>query len=468
MSNEYNENDNYFKSMMYHPFEELIGTLSKINQGVDENINNSSANNSNDVSSENEIALSDTVKNEIENIKPEDVPMVVSSQFSQIVALEEKTKKAMESAEKASEYAKDAKSRAIDAKDKSAGFFHKKAAIEALQDAEYDTASAVVQLSEANSVTVDALTLSLEHQKKLSEITQYLFYLGVSNMAMTETVIRQIELKLKNASKEEISELARQELKNVVERLKAQQDMFTSQQEQGKKIKEQDKRIGAVENKVKDNTDDLDKKSQKDFEQDTRLDEIDAKDREQDRLIGLQIEKDEEHDKRLSSLRQKNEEQDLILTAQKDKDKEHDKRLNAIDEKDKSQDSLLRFQQDKDLEHDERLDKGDEKDREHDLRFEEIERLGQKRDELISINVQNIKHNKEEIDNNLSLIEVNNNSIKSLQEENISLRAKIDELENALNLLNEKSQTLSSKIATNIALGISVVSLIIGIIHFFL
>lgn len=56
-----------------------------------------------------------------------------------------------------------------------------------------------------------------------------MFGLGVSNIAVNRTIVRELELRLEHASEEEIDDMARQELLNVVHDLKAQEDITKKQ-----------------------------------------------------------------------------------------------------------------------------------------------------------------------------------------------------------------------------------------------
>ena len=85
--------------------------------------------------------------------------------------------------------------------------------------------SAAISQANALSDSVDANKQLFENQKKMSDALRYLFGLGVANMAANRTVVQELELKLQNASKEELSELARQEITNVILQLRAQEDM---------------------------------------------------------------------------------------------------------------------------------------------------------------------------------------------------------------------------------------------------
>lgn len=149
------------------------------------------------------------------NISIEQLPTIIGNTFKHISEVDRKISNAVSRAE-------EAKKLADEASQKNAGwsFFgsDKKEAIEALQ-------SAAISQANALSDSVDANKELFNNQKKMSEALRYLFGLGVANMAANRTVVRELELKLKNASQEELSELARQEITNVILQLRAQEDM---------------------------------------------------------------------------------------------------------------------------------------------------------------------------------------------------------------------------------------------------
>ncbi len=150
-----------------------------------------------------------------QKISIEQLPVIIGNTFKHISEVDRKISNAVSRAE-------EAKKLADEASQKNAGwsFFgsDKKEAIEALQ-------SATVSQANALSDSVDANKELFNNQKKMSEALRYLFGLGVANMAANRTVVRELELKLKNASQEELSELARQEITNVILQLRAQEDM---------------------------------------------------------------------------------------------------------------------------------------------------------------------------------------------------------------------------------------------------
>ena len=150
-----------------------------------------------------------------QNISIEQLPTIIGDTYKNIKKEDRKISNAVSKAE-------EAKALADIASKKEAGwsFFggDKKEAIEALQ-------SAAISQANALSDSVDANKQLFENQKKMSDALRYLFGLGVANMAANRTVVRELELKLQNASKEELSELARQEITNVILQLRAQEDM---------------------------------------------------------------------------------------------------------------------------------------------------------------------------------------------------------------------------------------------------
>ena len=150
-----------------------------------------------------------------QNISIEQLPAIIGNTFKHISEVDRKISNAVSRAE-------EAKKLADEASQKNAGwsFFgsDKKEAIEALQ-------SAAISQANALSDSVDANKELFNNQKKMSEALRYLFGLGVANIAANRTVVRELELKLKNASQEELSELARQEITNVILQLRAQEDM---------------------------------------------------------------------------------------------------------------------------------------------------------------------------------------------------------------------------------------------------
>lgn len=158
-----------------------------------------------------------------------DLPVILHGQIAKLDELDQQVKKATAAAE-------NAKTSADKAKSLSVGWFNKKAVIEELQSACIDVAEAVQSGGKAQKV-------SFEFQAKLAEVAKYLLRLGVSNIAANRTVVRELELRLRGASKEKLSELARRELFLVVKQLKDQQDILIKQEGAEEAIKAHDAQL---------------------------------------------------------------------------------------------------------------------------------------------------------------------------------------------------------------------------------
>lgn len=293
---------------------------------------------------------------EVVVVDEEEIPDIVTTQFNKLHELSAKYDEALEKAEVAKESAENANK-------ESAGFLHKKDAIEALQKSQLDTAEAVIQMT-------DVQRLTLEYQEEITKITQYLFSLGVSNIAANRSVVRQLKMKLEGASEEELSELARQEILNVVRQLKAQEDILEKQTVLSSKVRDHEKRLKQQENKSFDLDDRIDstdttiKENEKKHlarearqdkalkEHNRKIEERIAKDEEHDHKIEEQVAKDKEHDRRIEERVAKDEEQDRRIEEQVTKDKEHDRRLDEQVAKDKEHDRILEERVKRDLEHD--------------------------------------------------------------------------------------------------------------------
>lgn len=83
----------------------------------------------------------------------------------------------------------------------------------------------------------DATKMLFNNQVQLSRFSKQLFGLSLMSVAANRIIVREIKLRLENASKEELSDLAIQELQNVLYQLKLQQSIVDKQEEQNQKIK---------------------------------------------------------------------------------------------------------------------------------------------------------------------------------------------------------------------------------------
>lgn len=149
-------------------------------------------------------------------VNSDQFPHIITKQINKLNELAEKQKNAQACAEVA-------KKSADNAKKNSVGWFNKGEIIEGLQSAGVDLADAVLSSTEAQKV-------SFEFQTQLAEISKYLFSLSAGSMAANRALLRELQLRLQNASEQEISELAKKELLIVVQQLKAQEDILSKQE----------------------------------------------------------------------------------------------------------------------------------------------------------------------------------------------------------------------------------------------
>lgn len=188
---------------------------------------------------------------QIENIDEKQIPDLIQNQFTQMSELRKEI-------EGATNNAYDAKEMVIN--EVTTTVQGSKAAIESLQ-------SATLSLANAQVDAIKAQTKSFEYQQKLGDITKFLFRLGLSNISMNRIVVEELEKRLKNASQEELDDLAKSEIQNLLKQLKEQQDVYKKQEELTKLLKE--------ESRINQN---------------------------QQREIESQAEKDVEHDKKIAEL----------------------------------------------------------------------------------------------------------------------------------------------------------------------
>lgn len=155
----------------------------------------------------------------------------VDDKIDVICEIDEEFKKALELAQLADKRAKRAKSYAEEAKKKSTRFGKRKVAIEALQESGYENAI-------SNQSNSEAITKIAMLQQRIIEATKALFSLGVSNIAANRSVYRQLELRMKGASEQELSDFARNEVLAVMQQLNEQQDVMAKQNKLSEKVHE--------------------------------------------------------------------------------------------------------------------------------------------------------------------------------------------------------------------------------------
>lgn len=255
-----------------------------------------------------------------ESERSEQIMGLFSGKWDEIAKIDKKYKAAVEKAQDAVGKSGTARDSAERAKNKATGIGKKKEAIEALQDAVQAGSEATLATTDAISSTNEAVQLMFDCQKRLAEAARYLFALGVLDIANAQSYIQRLQAKLKGASEETLSEMATQELMNVIEQLKAQVNimeqqklLYDVQKGMGADVDELKRNLENVEDIAQTNSEELYKQSEKDEEHDKRLDEGEKHDSEQDKRLDIGDKKDSEQDRRLQSGEEKDSEQDQLI-----------------------------------------------------------------------------------------------------------------------------------------------------------
>lgn len=177
--------------------------------------------------------------NESENLPDIKFSHEISDKIDAVVTIDKEYQDAVKAAKRAEFNAQKAKSAADDAAGLSAGFGKKKKAIIALQNAQKEQAEGLESVTVANKKTNELM-------QKLIEATRALFALGTNSIAANRSVYRQLQLKMKNASEQELSDFARKEIGDVIKQLNDQQDLFEKQKELKNLIHEQDEKSSVL------------------------------------------------------------------------------------------------------------------------------------------------------------------------------------------------------------------------------
>lgn len=264
------------------------------------------------------------------------VPDVIQSKFANLNELKKNVDIAVEDAESAMNSARAAA-------DKPTGLFRKAEAIEALQ-------GTAENLAKAQISAVQAQKVSFEYQKKFAEVAKFLLELGVSSIAMNRVVVRELELKLKGASEEELSRLERDEINSVIKQLKAQQDIMLLQKDLKAKIKAQKAELDLQKQRNNEFGKELQQQEEHNKWQDDIIKQHSEKDMEQDRLIAENTQKNIEHDRALAETSKKDISQDKEIVRQAAESRDLERKLIDRTEKDESQDKEIARQAAKDEE----------------------------------------------------------------------------------------------------------------------
>lgn len=387
----------------------------------------------------------------LEMVSKEDLPVLLNEQVTKLNQLDSSIKKAIEAAEFANKSA-------ITAKEQSAGFGKKKVAIEQLQSASYDLAKAVQSGMVAQKV-------SFEFQTKLSEISKYLFGLGVSNIASNRFVVRELELKLKGASEEELSELAQQEIVTVVKQLKEQEDLLIKLENLSKNNGEQDRIL----------------KRQSKFNQyvDSRFDELVKADLWNDEHWKRQAKVSEDFEEQLKAhavidknLDNKYENHAKII-------KQHREKLNQHTEFHKHQKELIEAHEVIYNRHDEILKMHEKINQKHSETLIEFAKVDEKFENQL---MAESKHSQEQVEILFDLIDKHDERLISLSEKDIRMNEIIKSKKETIEVQTQEIQKLTVEVQNlekkldekashkmyKVNFSIVILTLILSIVHFFI
>ena len=208
---------------------------------------------------------------EIVKIDESDVPALIHEQFSILSEY-------ISNLEIARKKADEVNKKAIESQEKGVHLFKMKNSIEDLQANQ-------VALSESNRINMDLQEKSLLFQKKLTEIMQYLLGLGVANITMNRCVVKELMMRLDKASEEEIDDMTRKEILNVVKQLKAQEDIYNKTMEITQRVKEHNNKIIDLENEAIMNNERIIQQQEENTELKKVLESYENKQQKQNKLL---------------------------------------------------------------------------------------------------------------------------------------------------------------------------------------
>lgn len=119
----------------------------------------------------------------------------------------------------------------------------KRIAIEALQDVTKDLAGSQIELVQTQKDLFNAY-------KSMSQNMTTLYQLGAMSLTANRMVYNELKLKLTNASKEQISDLAKAELQRTIKQIEDLQDSLIIQERQKEKIMMHEQSIKALQNQT--------------------------------------------------------------------------------------------------------------------------------------------------------------------------------------------------------------------------
>ena len=232
------------------------------------------------------------------------------------------------------------------------GLFKKKAALETIADA-------VEALGNANMQNAQGLEVVYSFTQSLAEINEGLFDLAAMGVAANNSVMQQLEAKLRGASSSELNAIAKNELKRTISILKNQSRVF---EEQGKLRALQD----TMQLQLKALSGESNEQARQNAEQDARLDAGEQHDARQDELIAENMEHDAQQDALLEQHSQTDQEHAQLIAENMEHDAQQDALLEQHSQTDQEHAQLIAENMEHDTQQDQQLAQHTEKDAEHD------------------------------------------------------------------------------------------------------
>jgi hypothetical protein len=256
--------------------------------------------------------------------------------------------------------------------------------------------------------------------------------IGASSIANSRIVVRELEVRLNGASKEELSELARTELENVVNQIKSQQDILSRQDQLTEIVRDHDDELQKIEEADEKRDKMIVEQMQKGMELERQISMQGQKVSEQRRILTHQQQKDEEHDRMFREVALADEEQDELIAKNKERVEEHARLLEEVALADEEQDELIA--------------KNKERVEEHARLLKEVALADEEQDRLIEEGILNDQKQNEIIKKQSEMIE--------------QLNRRLDEVAMGMGQKGNIKMVVS-------AFGVSILALILAILQFF-
>lgn len=241
-------------------------------------------------------------ENGITSVRFDSIPDIIAEKIDSITVLKNEIERSKYSANNAMVYVNHTMK---GYQEKGKGIFRWRSG--STKDIIEDTQTAIENLTNAQQASVSALTKSFEFQKKLAEISSYLFKLGCANITVNRLVVHEIEEKLKDADNEKMSDFAKHEMLSLVRQLKEQEDVFKKQEFLSSKVKETISRLDKKDVLDKNQSENINLLKDENKKQEKKLTELHNSLSEKERI-------DNEQTQRIASLSNENKKQSKRLT----------------------------------------------------------------------------------------------------------------------------------------------------------